>query len=343
MEVAFQAKTMIHEDGTVLLDDSYFMERVEQYKEVYKSPQLELVGWFAVGPLSGPQSHHVPVHAQLQQQGYESACLLLFHPNAPMTGGKLPLSIYEGVVAGEGAMDTDESAPLKFRKLNYAVETGEAEMISVDSVAKGSGNATAIPVTADTSASTTKGTDKTKGKGKGKDSSSDEVLTNGTSDETYLSPEDDELITTLTAKSNAIKMLTARISLIRSYLSSLPPSYLTDAALPPTADTKLDHQILRSILALQARIPLLVPPDRQAFEKETLEQKSDTALVQLLSSITSSVHETGEMNRKNGIVESARALKAGGRRLGLDGPPEYSSMGMELGGSTYLDPTSREY
>jgi COP9 signalosome complex subunit 6 len=37
---------------------------------------------------------------------------------------------------------------LKFRELPYSVETGEAEMISVDFVARGGGNATAVDGTA---------------------------------------------------------------------------------------------------------------------------------------------------------------------------------------------------
>lgn len=85
---------------------------------------------------------------------------------------------------------------------------------------------------------------------------------------------------------------------------------MTDSAIPLSATgdatAALDHTILRSILALQARIPLLIPPDTEAFAREALEQKSDTALVQLLNSVTSSVHEAGEMSRKHGIVDGAR-------------------------------------
>lgn len=115
------------------------------------------------------------------------------------------------------------------------------------------------------------------------------------------------VIASLTAKANAVKMLHARINLLKSYLNTLPPSYLTDASLPiANSSESPNHQILRSILALQARIPLLIPPDTESFKREALEQTADTALVQLLSSITSGVYAAGEMSRKHSVVENAK-------------------------------------
>lgn len=307
-----------------------------------------MTGWFTIGDLSGPKIHHVPIHNQLQQRfSYDSACLLLFHPSATTAGGKLPLTLYEAVVTGENTteMDTAEHmTSLKFRELSYAVETGEAEMISVDFVAKGGGNATAVEVK---DAKDKPPQDDVKGKGKAKakaketDKDKEEEATNGT-EESYLSPEDDEsmsslalpslayanslalVIASLTAKANAVKMLHARINLLKSYLSALPPSYLTEANLPISSDSP-NHQILRSILALQARIPLLIPPDTEAFKREALEQTADTALVQLLSSITSGVYEASEMGRKHTIVDNAKTSarmqdRRGGPR-GMDVDP----------------------
>jgi COP9 signalosome complex subunit 6 len=68
--------------------------------------------------------------------------------------GKLPVTVFESVHEGETADDGDKSMQidgqqpalsLKFRQLPYAIETGEAEMIGVDFVATGGGNASAIP------------------------------------------------------------------------------------------------------------------------------------------------------------------------------------------------------
>lgn len=72
--------------------------------------------------------------------------------------GKLPLTIFESLYEGDSvddgdkAMQIDGQQPtlsLKFRELPYSIETGDAEMISVDFVATGSGNASAIPTQTD--------------------------------------------------------------------------------------------------------------------------------------------------------------------------------------------------
>ena len=128
-------------------------------KDVHKSPALDLVGWFTLGPSTGPSEHHLPIHTRLQEVYNESPILLLFHPADAVAefsaGGKLPLTLYESVFDSGPGMDIDGAGqhwPLKFRELVYTVETGEAEMISVDFVARGGGNATAIDSTKATAA-----------------------------------------------------------------------------------------------------------------------------------------------------------------------------------------------
>ena len=102
----------------------------------------------------------MPIHQQILQLYNETAVLLAFHPSGVLegtaTGGKLPMTIYESVLEGgregEDSMDTGEKEgglELKFRELPYSIETGEAEMISVDFVARGGGNATAVDVKAE--------------------------------------------------------------------------------------------------------------------------------------------------------------------------------------------------
>jgi len=167
-----------------------------------------------------------------------------------LQGGKLPISLYESVQEQEGAQ-------VKFRELSFEVETGEAEMIGVDTVAKAGTAATAVQraETAQTGESSKKATS-SKGKGKAKDKDKeDDAETAG-----ILSPEDDELIASLTAKANAIRMLNDRINLIRSYLTTMPSSYLTDAtsATPPPRDTT-NHILLRNVNSLLSRVPLLAP------------------------------------------------------------------------------------
>lgn len=133
------------------------------------------------------------------------------------------------------------------------------------------------------------------------------------------------VIASLTARANAVKMLHARIQLLKAYLTSLPPSYLTttttdddeppsDPTTPPpdTAISELNHPLLRSTLALLSRLPLLLPPEHHStFRQETLAEKSDVGLVALLGALGKSVKEAREMGRKFGVVEGV--LKGKGK------------------------------
>ena len=149
----------------LVLHDAWVKDRVQQYRDVHKAPVLDVVGWFTTAPSSGPESQHQEIHQQLLRDYNETALMLAFHPstalNSAQVGGKLPLTIYESVyesgqeggkaavpdedgdikmeVEGEGAL-----LDLSFRELPYWVATGEAEMIGVDYIARGAGNATAI-------------------------------------------------------------------------------------------------------------------------------------------------------------------------------------------------------
>ena len=161
LEHAFECQT-VHTNGQILLHEEWFKARLQQYKDVHLAPALELVGWFTIAPVTGPEGVHVPIHQQILQAYNETAVLLAFHPSSVLegeiVGGKLPLTIYESVYEnneGQGMEIDGAETPLdlKFRELPYSVETGETEMIGVDFVARGGGNATAI----DSAAKDTKG------------------------------------------------------------------------------------------------------------------------------------------------------------------------------------------
>ncbi|CZS96832.1 related to cop9 (constitutive photomorphogenic), subunit 6 [Rhynchosporium agropyri] len=319
-------------EGETVLSQAWFEDRLQQMKDVHKVPPLDLVGWYTILPRSGPQPENLPIHRQILQSYNESAILLGFHPAEVLekqAGGKLPLSVYESnLEADDAAMETGEDKEmkdgepqmtLKFKELQYSVETGEAEMISVDFVARGGGNATAVESHKATQA---KGEPTDKGKGKGKaratrGSEEGEVIKNNE----YLSREDEELIASLTAKANAIKMLHSRINLIAVYLQNLPPSYISNTV-PEGAEssdkqyTLVSHSILRSIQALLGRLSLLIPADSAAFEHELMSEQNDVNLVSLLSSITGSIREIRETGRKFSIVDgqkSAKSKQEGGR------------------------------
>ena len=178
LEYAFECNTITSEfkPDEIILHDAWFKERLQQYKDVHKEPALELVGWFTTAPSSGPEAVHLPIHQQILQNYNETAVLLCIHPqnvaDGKAGGGKLPLTIYESVhesgeLGEKGGMEIDgdphENArlDLRFRELAYNIETGEAEMIGVDFVAKGGGNATAVETGIHTSQT------QANGKGKG--------------------------------------------------------------------------------------------------------------------------------------------------------------------------------
>lgn len=82
---------------------------------------------------------------------------LAFHPSQVQTassnGSKLPLTVYESVYEGDHAAEGDkamqvdgeeQSLNVRFRELPYFVETGEIEMIGIDTVARSARNAAAV-------------------------------------------------------------------------------------------------------------------------------------------------------------------------------------------------------
>lgn len=208
LENAFECLVLAGEGGDVILHDAWFKERLQQYKDVHKSPALDLVGWFTIAPTSGPQPQHILIHQHIIRNYNESAVFLAFHPSTVLeggtVGGKLPLSIYESLYEqdsttpqsggdGDRPMQVDgEEGPLnlRFKELPYSVETGEAEMISVDFVARGGGNATAVDATAKKSGKG-QASQTPVGNGKGKESETKKEV-NGVDDSSVLSPEDEE-------------------------------------------------------------------------------------------------------------------------------------------------------
>ncbi|KAI5272822.1 hypothetical protein E4T47_03971 [Aureobasidium subglaciale] len=318
MEQAFQCKTK--QDGDkVLIDEEWFADRLEQFKDVHKSPPLDLVAVFTLAPPSGPLPEHVPILQQLQHSYNDSLMLLLFHPqtilDGSLTGGKLPISIYEsyyepGSESADKGLQVDgwgmgRQLQMRFRQLPFEVETGEAEMIAIDFVAKGSGNANVQ----------NSATPPSKGKAR-----ADQATT---TNDVKLNAEDEEVMSSLTAKYNAIKMLHQRINLIKAYLAELPPSYLTDASLPAgSTNPTVNHQLLREISSMLSRLPLLAPPTsnsstvlpvpglpQSSLATAASQEQSDVHMVSLLASLTRTVAQAKDMGSKYSIVQKAKLDK----------------------------------
>ncbi|KAH8601544.1 putative COP9 signalosome subunit 6 [Bisporella sp. PMI_857] len=316
---------MIQVDNEQKIHKAWFDDRLQHMKDVHKAPALDFVGWWTLLPTAGPQQVHLPLHREFLESYNESAILLGFHPTdvqSGTVGGKLPITIYESNYEAEGTTTTngggedkemkDIEIPLalRFKELQYTVETGEAEMISVDYIARGGGNATAVE-------SGTK--EKVKedasvmGKGKGKaikKSGEPEMVTSRSS----LTAAEEEKIASLTARANAIRMLKSRIDLIAKYLQSLPPSFIDPNIPEETEEEKkkympVDYCVLRSIYALLNRLSLIEPTG--AFQAELLSETNDVSLVNLLSNLTSSVKGIRETGRKYQIVNEGKTKGRG--------------------------------
>lgn len=308
-ETTVKAETLADGKERVFMSEPWFGTRLSQYKEVHAEPPLDLVAVFTLGSVNGPLPQHVPLVQRLKANYNDDVKLILFHAETildnALGGGKLPVTVWESFYE-PGTDDADKGLQvdgwgigtqlqLKFRQIPFEIETGEAEMIGVDYVAKGAANANLVVD------GTRKQSVAATSKGKGRANSTGQA--NGESGEDYLSPEDEELIASLTSKSNAIKMLHSRINLITTYLSSLPPSYLTNPSLPPTT-AEVNHVLLRQISFLLSRLPLLAP--QSGLSSTSASPSSDVELVALLSTLTASVASARELSTKSTVVLRSR-------------------------------------
>jgi COP9 signalosome complex subunit 6 len=304
-------------------------------KSVHKDRGLDLVGWYTLLPKSGPTPTILTIHQEFLDKYNESSLLLGFHPEQVINhsvGGKLPMTIYESNYEhdeprieydGEDKKMEDSEPPLKlkFRELPYSVETGEAEMISMDFIARGGGNATAVE-SQEPKPSVAAVDSDVKGKKRIVPQAEKKKDADPSAEDVVLSREEEEMIAALTARVNAIKMLHSRIQLITTYLEHLPASYLSpngpaDNTTPVVnvSQTTPSHTVLRSIQALVNRLDLLVPSDMEAFRDEMLREQNDVNLVSLLNEVLQSLNDARDAGKKFGIIENA---KSHNRRMASD-------------------------
>lgn len=317
---------------------------------VHKDRQLELVGWYSLLPSDGPTTTMLPIHEQILSNWNEAAIFLGFHPQKVLNhsvGGKLPLTIYESNYEvdenkteqdGEDKkMDDGETAlKLKFREVPYSVETHEVEMISMNYVAGGGGNASAVTAKDERPS---RSIETNKGKRRLVESEREDAKDGTESDAVTLAKEEEEMLSNLTAKVNAIKMLQARIRLLTTYLRRLPPSFTSgesnEAGAMDTDHTVPSWTVLRQIKALVSRLDLVIPSDSEAFDKEMLAESNNVHLVSLLSSIMQSVDQARDVGKKFQVVNSSKQTSK--RNTGLHGEHSASGyMGMQDVGGLHL-------
>ncbi|CAG8643187.1 4476_t:CDS:10, partial [Ambispora leptoticha] len=113
-------------NGRVLIDKEYFTTKQEQFRQVF--PQLDFLGWYTLGPYPTPD--HIEIHKQLLEYN-ESPLFLQMNPQEIVTSKNLPITVYESIID-----IIDGQANMLFIKAQYKIETGEAERIAVDHVAR---------------------------------------------------------------------------------------------------------------------------------------------------------------------------------------------------------------
>ena len=321
-------------------------------KDVHKVPALEVTGLYTLCPETGPTEALVPIQKQAITLYNESSILLTVHPSeiasaAPTPAdGRLPISVYEGVVEGDpskedSSMQVDGEAPsLLFRNIPYSVDTDETEMIAINYVAKGAGNAAVGEgVERAPSPGEAERAEK-KGKKKADTSTSPNSKTPMTNSTKYssslLTPEEEDQIAGLTTRLNSVRMLQSRLSLLSKFLQLQPPSYLSDPSTPMTVSSPdpshLPH--LRNIQALLTRLNLLTPkattsaPD--ALVAASGAQANDVQLSQLLSLLGQDIQGMSEMGRKFAIVDAAKQHKKGNKTGFMMSHGPSDSFGQEM-------------
>ncbi|OAX84639.1 hypothetical protein ACJ72_01003 [Emergomyces africanus] len=339
LEHVFECNVETTSNGDTMLHESWFEERLQQFRDVHKEPPLDLVGWFTLTPPTGPTAAQLPIHQHILQKYNEAAVLLAFDPsglenNTSHTTGKLPLAIYEStyeednhVTDGDKSMQVDGQQPsltLRFRELPYCIETGEAEMISVDFVARGGGNATAIQAKDATPKPQTGDRKKHSASEKGKDTRKHLGKPPVADEVSALSKEDEDLIANLSTRLAAVKTLESRLRLIKGYLSSISSQQPEDQIQQSTSTSSptISHSLLRNIHSLIFHLSLLTPQQSDTFSTESLAQANDVALVALLGQLGQSVQGMRELGKKFAVVDAARqyaeSKKAFGMRTRMD-------------------------
>ncbi|KAL1896664.1 hypothetical protein Cpir12675_002686 [Ceratocystis pirilliformis] len=310
-----------------------------------------VVGYYTILPRSGPDHGVLAMHEKLSRKFPDRDLLLLaFHPDEDIGRTNiLPITIYEsrlltsaGVSVNARDNDvvlsgTDEVAPAitaaapmqrQFYEIpQYTVVTDDAEMIGMDFVAAGGGNAKAVTkadnddvksntqntlVEAKDTANKDKDMEKEKGKGKEADIGKDAAL--------QLTRDEEDVIAALKTKANAIRMLQARVKLLASYLSSLPESFVSTGIVPtdiPSANSTPDHNILRQIQAAVVRLGLIVPSDVDAFSAELANEETSIATVALINDMVQAAYDSHLANRDFVAADTPSASSMGRGKKGL--------------------------
>jgi len=105
-----------------------YIKKQEQFKKVF--PTYDFLGWYSTG--NQVQNADVAIHKQIMEINESPLYLLMDAPACLKPATKdLPITIFESELHM-----VEDNPTLLFVKIPYKIETGEAERISVDHIAK---------------------------------------------------------------------------------------------------------------------------------------------------------------------------------------------------------------
>lgn len=319
LEHAFDIKLIRRDDGSGWdIDEEFFRTRVWQIQEVHKEPvQLEFMGFWTLGKAGtppGPELKHI-LPVLLSNNGY--ALALMFHADLIESGSadehQMPFTIFEPVYnkKPEAITNTSKSPvalPDSFQTIPWEFVTGEAEMISLEAVKNGGGNATRVKTGAQSELAAPAAQGQPTKNGSKDDKAKTQQKSRVATSDLYTA-EEEEMLSFLTTRANAIRTLLNRLKSIQSY---------TDAAekTPGSAGPEL----LRAIKAMLARLPSIEAAKNAQNSSEDSESSatfastgataspgiSEALLVELLGSIGKNLQSTRELGGKFSAVESAK-------------------------------------
>ncbi|KAK4051319.1 hypothetical protein OIO90_004800, partial [Microbotryomycetes sp. JL221] len=134
-------------DDTLTLDDHYFATRADQFKQVF--PAFDFLGWYTIGDEPSTQDIHLHKQASLTRSPPLSLAMIFFKYNETPLFAQLsrnnnntthsstndnkdvPIILYESIIEIK-----DNQPQVVFVETSYQIETGEAERVAVDHVAK---------------------------------------------------------------------------------------------------------------------------------------------------------------------------------------------------------------
>jgi len=121
-------------DDKVIVKSEYLTTKSEQFKKVFKD--YEFMGWYSTGQTIVPAD--MEIHKQISEYN-ENPLYLQLNTQITSAMRELPIHLYESELRM-----VDDSPTQLFVKVPYKIETGEAERISVDHIARITSNSSGV-------------------------------------------------------------------------------------------------------------------------------------------------------------------------------------------------------